>query len=136
MEKAEATIKKIKGELGNENVEVLPMVVVLDDFTQVTRRNRTNKISKFFESLLTYLARCEMLLVHSYLQTTKSTSFVNNAAVLENDFHLTKDGVESSFAVNYVSHFIFTTTLLPALSPNARIVNVTSFAQSFGTLTP
>ena len=39
VEKAETAVENIKGELGNENVEVLPMVVVLDDFTQVTEWN-------------------------------------------------------------------------------------------------
>jgi len=47
VEKAEATIKKIKGESGNENVEVLPMVVVPDDFTG----NKTESHEQNFQVL-------------------------------------------------------------------------------------
>jgi NAD(P)-dependent dehydrogenase (short-subunit alcohol dehydrogenase family) len=109
--KAEETILKIETELSDENVQVLPLVVVLDDFTQVRNTAR---------ALLAENKRLDIL--------------VNNAGVLENEFHLTKDGVEYDFAVNYISHFIFTTTLLPILSPGARIVNITSYAQQFGSI--
>lgn len=110
-EKAEQTVLRIETELKDENIQVLPLVVVLDDFTQVRNIART------------FLAENKRLDI-----------LVNNAGVLENDFHLTKDGVEYDLAVNYISHFIFTTTLLPILSPGARIVNVSSYAQQFGSM--
>lgn len=108
-EKAVETISKIEAELKDENVEVFPLVVPLDDFNQVRNAARA------------------FLVEHKRLDI-----LVNNAGILDNEFHLTKDSVEYDFAVNYVSHFIFTTTLLPIFSPGARIVNVSSFAQQFG----
>jgi len=107
-EKAEDTVLRIEEELKDKQVQVLPLVVALDDFAQVRSTARL---------FLADQKRLDIL--------------VNNAGVIAQDFQLTKDGVETDFAVNYVSHFIFTTTLLPILSPGARIVNVTSYAQNF-----
>jgi len=39
---------------------------------------------------------------------------------------LTSDGFEMQLQVNYLSHFLLTKRLLPTLSNNARIINVTS----------
>lgn len=56
---------------------------------------------------------------------------VNNAGVLDAKFNLTpRDKIESHFAVNHLGHFVFTTTILPSLQKGARIVNVSSYAQS------
>jgi NAD(P)-dependent dehydrogenase (short-subunit alcohol dehydrogenase family) len=49
--------------------------------------------------------------------------------MIDNDFHLTTDSIERTFAVGYISHYVFTTALMPALAPGARIVNVSSYAQ-------
>lgn len=53
---------------------------------------------------------------------------VNNAATVLYDRTLTADGLEKTFAVNYLSHFLLTNLLLDRLrvSPSARIVNVSS----------
>jgi NAD(P)-dependent dehydrogenase (short-subunit alcohol dehydrogenase family) len=53
---------------------------------------------------------------------------VNNAATVLYDRTLTADGLEKTFAVNYLSHFLLTKLLLDRLraSPSARIVNVSS----------
>jgi NAD(P)-dependent dehydrogenase (short-subunit alcohol dehydrogenase family) len=57
---------------------------------------------------------------------------VNNAGVLLRDRQVSKDGHELHFAVNYLSGFLLTRTLLPTLVASApsRIVNVASVAQS------
>jgi NAD(P)-dependent dehydrogenase (short-subunit alcohol dehydrogenase family) len=56
---------------------------------------------------------------------------VNNAGVLDAKFNLTpRDKIESHFAINHLGHFVFTTTILPCLQKGARIVNVTSYAQT------
>ncbi|KAI8800854.1 hypothetical protein BJ742DRAFT_839714 [Cladochytrium replicatum] len=54
---------------------------------------------------------------------------INNAGVGVSAFELTNDGIERTFAVNHVGHFVFTTTLLPALerAGSARVVNVSSY---------
>ena len=57
---------------------------------------------------------------------------VNNAGVLLRDRQVSRDGHELHFAVNYLSGFLLTRTLLPAIVAGApsRIVNVASGAQS------
>ena len=53
---------------------------------------------------------------------------VNNAGVLLADRELTEDGVERTFATNYLGHFLLTDLLLGRLqaAPSSRIVNVAS----------
>jgi len=53
---------------------------------------------------------------------------VNNAGVLNHERRLSVDGLEESFAVNFLAHFLLTTRLLPSLraAPAARVVHVSS----------
>eukprot|EP00842_Homolaphlyctis_polyrhiza_P005912 jgi/Hompol1/6321/HPOL_001080-RA len=55
---------------------------------------------------------------------------VNNAGVMRSPFELSKQKIESQFAVNHFAHVVFTIRLMPALkrAPVARIVNVSSLA--------
>ena len=57
---------------------------------------------------------------------------VNNAGVISPEREESEDGHELTFAVNYLSHFLLTSLLLPLLraSAPARIVNVASAGQS------
>jgi NAD(P)-dependent dehydrogenase (short-subunit alcohol dehydrogenase family) len=57
---------------------------------------------------------------------------VNNAGIIARERGETVDGVELTFAVNYLAHFLLTNLLLPLLrdSAPARIVNVASAGQS------
>ena len=57
---------------------------------------------------------------------------VNNAGIISREREETEDGLELTFAVNYLSHFLLTNLLLPLLqnSAPARIVNVASAGQS------
>ncbi len=57
---------------------------------------------------------------------------VNNAGIISQERKESGDGYELTFAVNYLSHFLLTTLLLPLLrdSAPARIVNVASAGQS------
>lgn len=61
---------------------------------------------------------------------------VNNAGVALNHRELTVDGVERTFAVNYLAYFMLANLLLPALraAGRARIVNVSSNAHRRGRL--
>ena len=56
---------------------------------------------------------------------------VNNAGIISRERTITEDGYELTFAVNYLSHFLLTSLLLPLLSDRAptRIVNVASAGQ-------
>jgi NAD(P)-dependent dehydrogenase (short-subunit alcohol dehydrogenase family) len=53
---------------------------------------------------------------------------VNNAATVLFERTITVDGLEKTFAVNYLSHFLLTNLLMERLraSPSARVVNVAS----------
>ena len=57
---------------------------------------------------------------------------VNNAGIISRRRRVSEDGVELTFAVNYLSHFLLTGLLMPLLrdSVPARIVNVASAGQS------
>ncbi|KAJ2991340.1 hypothetical protein HDV02_003844 [Globomyces sp. JEL0801] len=55
---------------------------------------------------------------------------VNNAGTMESPFELSKQGIESTFAVNHFAAVVFTMRLLPTLAPKARIVNLSSLAHS------
>jgi len=54
---------------------------------------------------------------------------INNAGGIFPDFSLTPDGIERSFSVNHLGHFLLTTSLLPTLiESKTRIINVSSEA--------
>jgi NAD(P)-dependent dehydrogenase (short-subunit alcohol dehydrogenase family) len=57
---------------------------------------------------------------------------VNNAGIASRERRMSEDGVELTFAVNYLSHFLLTGLLMPLLrhSAPARIVNVSSVGQN------
>lgn len=70
----------------------------------------------------------EFLANHSELH-----AIVNNAGVFSMKKTLTKDGYESTFAVNYLAHFYLTRLLLPLLkkSSHSRIINLSSNIHKF-----
>ena len=55
---------------------------------------------------------------------------INNGGVIRNDFTKSADGLELTFAVNHLGHFLLTNLLLDRIkeAPSARIVNVSSEA--------
>lgn len=54
---------------------------------------------------------------------------MNNAGVMAiPDKRLTKDGYETTFQTNHLGHFALTSTLMPLLANDARIINVSSLA--------
>lgn len=59
---------------------------------------------------------------------------VNNAGLYTHRYHLTEDGIETTFAVNHLAYFLLTNLLLDRLkaSAPARIVNVASDAHERG----
>ena len=64
---------------------------------------------------------------------TKIDVLLNNAGVMAiPDKRLTTDGYEKTFQTNHLGHFALTSTLLPMLSSDARIINVSSIGYQFG----
>ena len=61
---------------------------------------------------------------------------VNNAGSVNDTRHITAEGLEQTFAANYMGHFLLTQLLLPLLKASApsRIVNVSSVGHRQGTL--
>lgn len=61
---------------------------------------------------------------------------VNNASVIHGTRRVTEDGLEATFAVNHLAHFLLTNLLLDILKATApsRIVNVSSTAHRRGTI--
>ena len=53
---------------------------------------------------------------------------LNNAGAINSRRIVTVDGLELTFAVNHLAHFLLTSELLPMLGPGSRIVNVASEA--------
>jgi NAD(P)-dependent dehydrogenase (short-subunit alcohol dehydrogenase family) len=58
---------------------------------------------------------------------------INNAGLYSPSFTQTTDGIETTFAVNHLGHFLLTNLLLDRIkeAPSARIVNVSALAYIF-----
>lgn len=69
---------------------------------------------------------------------SKVDLLINNAGIMAPPYHITEDGYESQFAVNYLGHFLLAHLLMPLLRAagaqdlNARIINVSSCAHLYG----
>lgn len=57
---------------------------------------------------------------------------INNAGIYQNHFEKSNEGIELTFAVNHLSHFLLTLHLLPSImaSTDGRLINVSSMAHS------
>ena len=66
---------------------------------------------------------------------SKLDAVVNNAGVLKTSKITTVDGLDVRFAVNTYAPYLLALTLLPALAPKGRIVNLSSAAQAPVSLT-
>jgi NAD(P)-dependent dehydrogenase (short-subunit alcohol dehydrogenase family) len=74
-------------------------------------------------------------LASDFLQTKQPLHvLMNNAGLILGKRTVTKDGLETTFVVNYLSHFLLTGLLLGTLKANApsRIINVSSDAHTGG----
>ncbi|KAL8937351.1 MAG: hypothetical protein Q9216_004468 [Gyalolechia sp. 2 TL-2023] len=71
--------------------------------------------------------------VNSYPETVDV--LCNNAGIMASPYTTTTDGLESQFAINHVSHFLFTNLIMPKLlaAPNgARVIHVSSDGHRLG----
>jgi NAD(P)-dependent dehydrogenase (short-subunit alcohol dehydrogenase family) len=59
------------------------------------------------------------------------SALFNNAGAISRGYALTGDGLENTFSINYFAPFLLTQCLLPALEPDARVVNMVSLTCRF-----
>ncbi len=102
-ERGEQAIAEIKKTSGNNNVELL----LVDLASQKSVRNAAEEFKSRYNQLHV---------------------LINNAAVFLSKREETEDGLEKTFATNYLSHFLLTHLLLDTLKASApsRIINVAS----------
>jgi NAD(P)-dependent dehydrogenase (short-subunit alcohol dehydrogenase family) len=104
--KAELTIKKIENETSLHNMS--PVYAELGSFDQINEM--VNTISNKYEKL---------------------DVLINNAGLIKPERSVTQEGLETTFAVNYVAPFLLTNLLIDLLKKanSSRIVNVASQVQ-------
>ena len=107
--KGNIALERIKSESGNESIEL--EIADLSSLDSV--RNLASDYKK----------------THDHLHV-----LVNNAGLILGKHVVTRDGLEETFEVNYLSHFLLTNLLLDTLKASApsRIINVTSDAHFAG----
>jgi NAD(P)-dependent dehydrogenase (short-subunit alcohol dehydrogenase family) len=83
---------------------------------------------------LSSLLQVRELAAAVHLITPRLDVLINNAGVFQPDRRLTEDGLETTFAVNYLAPFLLTRELLDLLekSAPARIINVSSMTHAQG----
>jgi NAD(P)-dependent dehydrogenase (short-subunit alcohol dehydrogenase family) len=101
---------------------------VLEDVRERTGSGEVRSYLADLSSLATVRGLSERLLADE----GRLDVLVNNAGIISRERRVSEDGVELTFAVNYLSHFLLTRLLMPLLrrSAPARVVNVASAGQS------
>lgn len=102
-ERGENAQKQIKEESGNSNVDL----IIADLASLESVKNLADEYKKKYDKL---------------------HILINNAGVFNSKRILTEDGYESTFAIDYLSHFLLTKLLLDVIKKSApsRIINVSS----------
>lgn len=110
-ERAENTLNELR-----RKVREATFHTVVADFTSL------HQVHAMAEEILQRFQRLDIL--------------INNAGVYMKQRVLTEDGYETMFQVNYLAHFLLTTSLLDLLkqSAPARIIHVSSIAHTSGRL--
>jgi len=112
----------------------------LDDIDAYLSTRRAEDATFVGRALTASLDLCDLANVKSFKdrltkvvgKDAKVDVLLNNAGVMAiPDRKLTGDGYERTFQTNHLGHFALTATLLPLLSPRARIINVSSMGYQF-----
>jgi len=103
MEKGEKIQQKLIDKSGNNHIHVFPCDL-----------GSLHQVKVFAHRVLDQFDRLDVL--------------INNAGVLHESYTTTQDGLEATFAINHLAHFLLTTLLTDRLleREHARIVNVSS----------
>ena len=101
-------------------------------FEEIQRQTGSGGGSRYYLADLSSLSEVRGLAEQILSKYDRLDVLVNNAGIIARERQETLDGVELTFAVNYLAHFLLTKLLLPLLkaSAPARIVNVASAGQS------
>ena len=96
------------------------------------RRQTGSEGSRYYLADLSSLAAVRKLAEEIVSEHDRLDVLVNNAGVIAEQREETEDGLELTFAVNYLAHFLLSNLLLPLLrcSAPARVVNGASAGQS------
>ena len=112
----------------------------LDEVNEYIKEEKANDSTFVGKAMMASLDLCDLDNTKSFKdrlaaligKDTKIDVLLNNAGVMAiPDQRLTKDGFEKTFQTNHLGHFALTSTLLPQLSKNARIINVSSLGYQF-----
>ena len=108
-EKGRVALEQIIAESGSRSVELM--------ISDLTSLDSVRRLASNFKE------------IHERLEV-----LINNAGVIMGRRVVTGDGLETTFQVNYLSHFLLTNLLLDALKKSApsRVVNITSDAHFGG----
>lgn len=100
---------------------------VVDEITKAGKGS-----ARFYQADFASLAEVRRLASDLRRDYTRLDLLVNNAGIIAQQRALSKDGHEMTFAVNYLSGYLLTYSLLPLLEKGRapRIVNVSSLAAS------
>lgn len=114
----------------------------LNEVNQYLKENNYNdESSSKGKAMVVNLDLCDLENVKSFNKRleaaigkdTKVDVLMNNAGVMAiPNKLLTKDNFEKTFQTNYLGHFALTSSLLPMLSRDARVINVSSMGYQFG----
>jgi len=99
--------------------------------SEITTLTKNNKI-KTISSDLSSLKKTAELVDEINNSFEHIDVLINNAGVYMKNKELTEDGIEKTFAVNHLSHFLLTNRLIDILqqSSPSRIINVSSVAHT------
>jgi NAD(P)-dependent dehydrogenase (short-subunit alcohol dehydrogenase family) len=108
-EKSERVVAELKAQSGNERIELL-----LGDMSKMA------DVRAVADAFRAKYDRLDVL--------------VNNAGAVFNDYKLSEDGIEMTFALNHVAYFVLTTRLLDLIqkTPGARVISTSSGAHMMG----
>jgi NAD(P)-dependent dehydrogenase (short-subunit alcohol dehydrogenase family) len=111
--------------LGRDISKIQP---VIDEVHKISTVTVTKFIEIHLDSLASVRKAAQQILNDQGI--SQIDVLINNAGIMAAPYASTEDGIERQFATNHIGHFLLTNLIMPKLleaSPNARVVNVSSY---------
>jgi NAD(P)-dependent dehydrogenase (short-subunit alcohol dehydrogenase family) len=111
--------------LGRDISKIQP---VIDEVHKISPVTVTKFLEVHLDSLASVRKVAQQILEDRDIQAIDV--LINNAGIMACPYAKTEDNIERQFATNHVGHFMLTNLIMPKLlktSPNARVVNVSSY---------